>query len=133
MNTHLTRRVAVGVLLVAGALILSGCASITENTHAYLGAPQLAPANPSAVQIFTSEPKQPKIRLGEIILSVEGNPSRQDLENRLKVAAARLGADGVFIAADQTHIFPITYWDWWGPDYSEDWHRVIVGVAFKNQ
>ena len=122
----------VGAPLVAAALIFCGCATISENTHAYLGSPQLAPTTPTAVQILTSEPKQPVERLGEIILSVDGNPPRQKLENKLKAAAARLGASGVFIVSDRTHIYPITYWDCWGPATSEDWHRLIVGIAFKN-
>jgi hypothetical protein len=51
----------------------------------------------------------------------------------MKAAAAKLGADGVFIASDQTHIYPMVYWDYWGPATDEDWNRVIVGVAFKNK
>ena len=50
----------------------------------------------------------------------------------MKAGAARLGADGVYIVADQTHIYP--YWDYyWGPTYDEYWNRLIVGVAFKNK
>jgi hypothetical protein len=64
---------------------------------------------------------------------VDGNPSRDTLEHKLKKAAAKLGADGVFIASDQTHIYPIEYWDYWGPTGGEDWQRVVVGVAFKNK
>jgi len=133
MSIGSARKIAIGALIMAAALILCGCASITENTHAYLGVPHLAPTNPNSVQVFASEPKQPKLRLGEIILSVEGNPPRQKLEDRLKAAAAQLGADGVFIAGDRTHIYPLVYWDWWGPQTSEDWHRIIVAVAFKSQ
>ena len=122
-----------GVLMVSAALIFSGCASISENTHAYLGSPQLAPTNADTVQVFMSEPKQPKERLGEVILSVEGNPSREKLEHRLKVEAAKLGATGVFIVSDRTHIYPVTYLDYWGPEGYEYLHRVIVGIVFKNK
>jgi len=112
---------------------LCGCAGISENTHAYLGSPQFAPTRPAEVQIYPTEPKQAKQLLGEIILSTDGNPPRQKLEDKLKTAAARLGADGVYIASDKTHIFPVVYWDYWGPTSDEDWHRLIVGVAFKNK
>jgi hypothetical protein len=128
-----TKQIAVWTPLLAAALILCGCATISENTHAYLGSPHLQPTNPASVQILALEPKQPKERLGEIVLSVEGNPSRQKLEEKLKAAAAQLGADGVFIVSDKTHIYPVTYWDCWGPATSEDWRRLIVAVAFKNQ
>lgn len=123
----------IGGMLMAAAVIFSGCASISENTHAYLGSPQLAPTNPDTVQVFMSEPKQPKERLGEVILSVEGNPAREKLEHKLKVAAAKLGATGVFVVSDRTHIYPVTYLDYWGPESNEYWHRLIVGVAFRNK
>jgi hypothetical protein len=93
MKTELTGRNWVGgVLIMSAALIFSGCSSISENTHAYLGSPQLVPTKPDTVQVFMSEPKQPKERLGEVILSVEGNPSREKLEQKFRVEAAKLGA-----------------------------------------
>jgi hypothetical protein len=130
-NVALKKQTALVVL--ASALIFTGCASISENTHAYLGSPQFAPTAPQTVQVLASEPKQPKQTLGEIILSVEGNPPRQKLEEKLRVAAARLGADGVFIVSDKTHVYPVVYWDCWGPVADEDWHRLIVGIAYKNK
>jgi len=134
MKTGLTRRIMLGgATMAAAALIFGGCASISENTHAYLGSPQLAATSPDTVQIFTTEPTQPKERLGEIILSVEGNPSRQKLESKLKAGAAQLGATGVFIVSDRTHVYPVAYWDYYGSETSEYWHRLIVGIAFKNK
>lgn len=120
-------------ILVAAGLVLGGCATISENTHAYIGSPLFPPTNPNTVQVFASEPAQPKDkeRLGEIILSVDGNPSRADLERKLRQAAAKLGATGVYVASDRTHIYPIYYWDWYGPMADEEWHRLIVGIAFR--
>ena len=131
-NTVRKLWLAVGLPLAAG-ILLAGCATISENTHAYLGSPHYGPTPPNTVQVLAGEPKQPVIRLGEIILSVDGNPSREKLEQKLRVAAAQLGADGVYIASDRTHIYPLVYWDWYGPATDEDWHRLIVGVAFKNK
>lgn len=122
----------IGTSLLAAMLAACGCASINEQTHAYLGTPHLPPSDPVAIKVLAAEPNLPKERLGEIILSVQGTPPRERIERRFKAAAARLGADGVFIVSDRTHILPIEYWDWWGPvGYSEDWDRFIVGVAFK--
>lgn len=132
MNAALWKRVLIGAPLLAAMLALCGCASITEQTHAYLGMPHYSPTDPAAVQLFAAEPNRPKERLGEVILSLDGNPPRDQIENRLKAGAAQLGADGIFIVKDSTHIIPVEYWDYWGPEgYAEDWHRVIVGVAFK--
>jgi hypothetical protein len=125
-------KVLAWVPLLAATVMLCGCATIYENSHAYLGSPQLAPTTPDQVKIYPAEPKQPKVTLGEIILSIEGNPPRQKVEEKLKKAAAKLGADGVFIASDKTHIYPVVYWDYYGATSAEDWHRMVVGVAFKN-
>lgn len=132
MKIGLTRGIRVGAMLVA-ALIFGGCASISENSHAYLGSAPLAATAPDTVQIFRSEPPSPIERLGEITLSVGGNPSRQKLESRLKAAAAKMGATGVYIVSDRTRFYPVTYWDYWGAETGDYWHRLIVGIAFKNK
>jgi hypothetical protein len=133
MKMALKIKIAVWVPMVAVALMLCGCATISENTHAYIGSPQYAPVNKTNVQIYATEPKTPKDRLGEIILSIDGNASRQKVDEKLRKAAAKLGADGVYVASDRTHIQPVIYWDYWGPVREEDWVRLIVGVAFKNK
>lgn len=131
MKNAETARGAVGVSLLAAMLLASGCASISENTHAYLGSPQCAPVAAEKVEIFPTQPKVPMVQLGEIVLATDANPPRAKLEEKLRKAGGKLGADGVFIASDQTHIYPILYWDAWGPGSGEDWHRIVVGVAFK--
>jgi len=134
MKMALTKRMLVWVAMLAAAVALCGCATIDENTHAYLGSPTFAPTMPEHVQIYAAEPKVPKDALGEIILSIDGNPARQKIEEKLQKAGAKLGADGVFITSDRTHIYPVVYWDYyWGPTSSEGWHRTVVGVAFKNK
>lgn len=132
-NVTLKRGVGWWLPLAAAGLVLGGCASISESTHAHLGAPKYPPTNPTQVQLLAAEPKQPNVRLGEIILSMYGNPPEQKLEAKIKAGAARLGADSVYIVSDQTHIYPIFDWDCWGPGADEEWNRLIVGVAFKNK
>lgn len=121
------------VVLLAASLALCGCSSIIVNSKAYLGSPKFAPSDPAKVVILATEPKQPKEQLGEVMLSVGGNPSREKLEEKLKLAAAKLGADAVFITYDKTHVFPVAYAGWWGGPYavSEDMRRDIVAVAIK--
>lgn len=134
MKYRAFKQISVGVALAVAALVFTGCATISTNTRAFIGTPEFAPTKPESVKIYPSEPPIPKVRLGEVALSIEGNASRQRIEQRFRVEAARLGADGIFIASDKTHIFPVTYWDWWGPYYtSEYWRRMIVGVAFRHK
>jgi hypothetical protein len=125
--------VMVALSCAAAAFFFCGCATISENTHAYIGSPHLAPTNPASVQILAAEPRQPIERLGEVILSVDGNPPRAEIDRKLQKAAAKLGATGVYVASDRTHIYPVYYWDWYGPMADEYWHRLIVGVAFVNK
>ena len=119
--------------LLAVSLALCGCASISVNTKDYLGLPKYAPSDPARVQILAAEPKQAHEKLGEIMLTVGGNPAREKLEQKLKRAAAKLGADAVFVGYDKTHVFPVVYADWWGGPYggSESVYRDIVAVAIK--
>ena len=113
-------------------LVLCGCAGVSVQTQAYLATPRYAPTLPATVQILPGEPNQPKDRLGEIILSMSGNPSRDTLEKKLRKAAAKLGANAVFIASDKTRIYPVVYYDWWYPPWVYDQAtRNIVAVAIK--
>jgi hypothetical protein len=128
-----TNQVSVGVPMLLTALIVCGCAGISQNTRPYLGGPHFPPTNPTNVLVFATEPKTSKDYLGEIFLSTSGSPSRQQLESRFRAAAARMGADGVFVVSDQTHVFPVVYWAWGGPTTDQAWNRSVIGVAFKSK
>jgi hypothetical protein len=132
MNRNLWRALAWSAC-VAWLALLTGCSAVYQRTHAYLGTPHYPPSNPATVQILLEEPKQPKERLGEISLTVEGEPKREAIENKLKEGAAKLGADAVFIVYDKVHVYPLVYYDWWwGPmGTTETSDRRIVGVAIK--
>ncbi len=119
--------------LLAVSLTLCGCASIGVNTKEYLTSPRYAPTDLARVGILSTEPKQPHETLGEIMLTIQGNPSREKVEQKLKAAAAKLGADAVFVRYDTTHVIPVLYYDWWGGPYatSQAVYRSIVAVAIK--
>ena len=132
MSAAIARRTGWKMLWLAPALVLCGCADISEQTNARLGTPAFAPTQPASIRILATAPKQATEKLGEVILTVNGSASRRQIEGRLQAAAARLGADGVFIASDQTHVYPVEEWGGWGPPAGfTDWQRIIVGVAFK--
>jgi hypothetical protein len=133
MNMAPINRIAVGALMLGATALFCGCSGISENTRAYLGGPHFPPTNATNVQFFASEPGKSKDCLGEIFLSTSSSPSRQTLENRFKVAAARWGADGVFIVSDRTHVFPVVYWNIGGLTTDQAWNRSVVGVAFKSR
>ena len=120
-------------ILGAAALALSGCASIDTYSHSYLGSPEYPPTTASQVRLITSNPKvsDKQQRLGEIVLDVEGEPSREKLEMKLREEAAKLGADAVVVVSDRTRLVPV-YGDAWGyGGDTTDFHRDIVAVAVK--
>ena len=60
-------------------------------------------------------------------------PATGKAGEKLKRAAAKLGADAVFVLYDKTHVFPVAYADWWGGPYGVygRYTRDIVAVAIK--
>jgi hypothetical protein len=126
-----TWKILLSVGGLAAGLGLAGCSTVYTRTQPYLGVGNYAPTDPAHVQILAAEPKQAKEKLGEVFLSVDGNPSRATLETKLKRAAAKLGADAVFVVSDQMHIFPVVYVDWWGSNVSQEARRGIVAIAVK--
>jgi hypothetical protein len=128
------KNIVVCMVLGAAALTFSGCASIDTYSHSYLGSPQYPPTDPSQVRLITSNPQMyEKNKLGEIVLDVEGEPSREKLETRLKEEGAKLGADAVVVVSDRTRIVPNYYGNWWGGYGGDttDFHRDIVALAVK--
>jgi hypothetical protein len=127
--TRLQRR-GLAVLLVGGAL-LAACSSVDVRTQPYLGVARYPPSDPARVEILGQEPPRLKDRLGEIFLDVEGSPSRETIEAKLRAAVAELGGDAAFIVADQTRLFPVVNVDYYGTTVSESSRRSIVAVAIK--
>jgi hypothetical protein len=71
-------------------------------TTQYLGVPRTAPTDAATVQVLPSEPMRTHDRLGEILLdvSVDPAPPVQDVEQRLREEAAKMGGNAVFVVRD---------------------------------
>src|SRR5262245_34239812 len=118
--------------LAIGLLFLVACSSVSTYTRAYLVAPKYAPSNATIVQILDAEPKRPMEKLGEILVGTQGQPSRDEIEKKLREAAAKLGADAVYIISDKLNIYPVVYADWWGPSTASQYvERNLLAVAVK--
>ncbi len=128
------KRMLLKILCVAIPLaffMLPGCATISVRTQPYLGVPDYPSTDPEKVEILTLEPKRSKDRLGEIFLDVEGEPTKELIEKKLRFAVAEMGGDAAFIVSDQTHIYPVVYVDYWGSSMSQNQRRGIIAVAIK--
>jgi hypothetical protein len=85
------------------ACALASCAYIEASTTQYVGVTRPAPTDAAAVQVLPSEPMRVHDRLGEILLdiSVDPAPSVQEVEQRLREEASKMGGNAVFVVRDQ--------------------------------
>jgi len=118
-----------GLLALAGA----GCSTVSTQTLPMLGSPTYAKTLPEKVEILQTPPSRKTVTLGTIHLSIEGTPSKERIEHRLRKAAASLGADAALITADQTHVFPVVSVGWMSSTVSEYSRRGITATALKYQ
>jgi hypothetical protein len=119
-----------GAVLLAG--LSTGCNTVYVSSKQYLGVPNYPSTDPSSIQVLQTQSTAPHVRLGEITLQPQGNPTKPQMEDKLRLAASRMGANAVVIVADQTMVFGATVMGpWWGRTVSPDVGRVIVGVAIR--
>ncbi len=119
-----------GAILLSG--LTTGCNTVYVSSKQYLGVANYAPTDPASVQVLQTQPTAAHIRLGEVTLQPQGNPTKVQMEQKLKLAASKMGANAVVIVADQTMVFGATVMGpWWGRTVSPDVGRVIVGVAIR--
>jgi hypothetical protein len=111
-------------------LTLVACTSIDVQSNRFLGAPTYSPTSPEAVEILQREPTRPYERLAQIVIEPYGDPPVSEMEQKVKTAAAQLGADAVIIEYDGSRL---TGWNYLGPRWSSQayaqYGRVIVTVA----
>jgi hypothetical protein len=123
--------------LIAAAglgLFATGCSTVAINTTQYVGVPKFAPTDPMSVQVLRVSPVTPNIRLGEVIAQPQGSPSATEIEQKLKNAAAKLGANAVVIVEDRTMVTgAVVTGPWWGRSASPTLGQVVVGVAIRYQ
>ena len=114
------------------AALVSGCNTVYVQSKQYLGVPNYPPTDPASVQILQTQPTAPHVRLGEITLQPQGHPTKEEMEQKLRLAGARMGANAVVIVADRTMVFgAVVMGPWWGGTISPETGRVIVGVAIR--
>jgi hypothetical protein len=113
------------VLLAALVCGVCSCSSfsgqtalISAHTTQYAGAPTRPPTQPASVRVLRFEPTQPSQQLGEIVLIIppDAIESTEQVDDKLRQEAAKLGADAVIVVDD--HRQPN------GGDFKYDWHFV---------
>lgn len=121
--------------LFAASLILliqSGCSHVSVHSHEYIGLPEFPATSPAGIEILHAPPARPHDRIGEVTLFPEGKPSKQDIESKLKDAAAAMGADAVVIVSDSMReLGEYMTGPWWDGQINTEWGRVIVAVCIR--
>jgi len=121
------------LVAVATLLFATGCNTVSISSNQYIGGPQFAPSNPADIQILREMPTRPHVRLGE----VRAEPSSESvgvpkIEQALREAAAKMGADAVVIVYDRTQVTgAMVTGPWYGRTIQETTGLVIIGVAIK--
>lgn len=119
-------------LMFALLLLLAGCSKVSIDTKQFLGLPTYPPTDPATVEILREPPLRPHERLGEIYAEPSGKPPASEIEDKLRKAAAKMGATAVVIVADRTQrMGTFVSGPWWGGEISPIYGRVIVGVAIR--
>jgi hypothetical protein len=128
---RLVQTAGVVVLAVSG-LFCPGCSSVSATTRTYPDAPTFPPTDPSAVEILRSEPAVPYVRLGEITLSLQSNPSQQDIAQSLKQQAAQMGATAVLLVYDGSQAMGVMYsGPAWAPADPTQLGQVLIAIALR--
>jgi hypothetical protein len=119
-----------GAILIAG--LATGCNTVSVQSKQYLGVATYPPTDPASIQILQAQPTAANVKLGEITLQPQGHPTKAAMEQKLRLAASKMGANAVVIVADQTMVFGTTVMGpWWGRTVSPDVGRIIVGVGIR--
>jgi hypothetical protein len=122
--------------LLAAIVILfavTGCNTVSINSNQYVGVQSYPPSNPAQIQILRKEPNRSNVRLGEIRAEPSSeNVSVQKIEESLRNAAAKMGADAIVIVFDRTEVTgAMVIGPWYGRSVQQIVGRVVVGVAIK--
>ncbi len=129
------KRMAIAAILLMIAAVLTTIAGrnyVTVNTRPYLGMPSYPPTDPASVEILRTEPLRPHERLGEITLEPQGSPSVTEMEQKLREAAAKMGANAAVLVADRTmRMGAVVTGPWYGRQVSPEFQRFIVAVAIR--
>jgi len=115
------------------ACTLAACTGLDVHTTPYTGATRHPPGDEQAVLILREEPGRPHEELGQIVIeSSDMDAPTDEVERRLRIEAAALGADAAVVVHDALQPLvadaaPI----WYERDARAPETRKLVAVAIK--
>jgi hypothetical protein len=84
------------------ACLAAACSYVEATSVQYVGVPRFPAGDPAKVQVLAAEPAQRHERLGEVLLDISADPPPpvEDIEDKLREEAARMGANAVYVIRD---------------------------------
>ncbi len=130
----MTRILTLG-LATAALFLVTGCQTVSINSTQEIGGPTYPPSDPATVQILRTVPTKPHVRLGEVRAEPsDESVSAAKIEEALRKAAAKMGADAAVVVLDQTQVTgAYVTGPWYGRSIQRIEGRVIIAVAIKYQ
>ena len=134
-NMNKTIKISLILSTFAMLWLTTGCQTVSTSYTQEIGGPRFAPSDPATVQILRTEPTRAHVRLGE----VQAEPSDMSvdvskIEEAMKKAAAKLGADAAVVVCDKTQVTgAVVNGPWWGRSVEAVQGRVVIAVAIKYQ
>jgi len=121
------------LLAVAVLLFATGCNTVSVRNMQYIGGPTFAPTDPTTIEILRTPPTRTHVRLGEVTAEpYSDSVSVTKIEESLRTAAAKMGANAVVIVSDRTEVTgAMITGPWYGRTLEQTTGRVIVGVAIR--
>ena len=122
------------VVLTLSAAALAACASVDVQSTEYVAAPRYQPTDAKSVQILRPEPTAPHDRLGEVMVdaSTDPPPPVVEIEQKLRQAAAKMGANAVVVVLDRVQ--PVAAYvtgPYWGRSIESVSGRKVIGIAIR--
>jgi len=118
--------------LLLAAVVAAGCSSISSTSRTYPDAPSFAPTDPSSVEILQSDPAMPYVRLGEVTISLQNNPSRDAIAQAVKKQAAMMGGTAAVLVYDGSQAMGVMYsGPMWAPADPTQLGQVLIAVVIR--
>ena len=121
-------------MLLAAALAAScaSCSSVSSSSERLIGGPSFPPTRAENVLILRREPQKPHDRIGHVYVEPSGSPPVSDIEQAIRVEAAKLGADAAVIVFDRTRrVGTAIEGPWWNRRAYPITGRKIIAVAIR--
>jgi hypothetical protein len=119
MGLRNARWIRLLVVLVTSGLIattLAACSSVNARSIHFVGRPDFPPTDPATVEILHRPPMRPHEVLGQVMIEPEGDPSEQEIEEKLRQQTAAMGGSAAIIVHDRLQRVGSVWTGgpWWG-------------------